>query len=490
MKITLFTLYSLFSLLTYAQVGIGTITPDPSATLDIESNNSGLLIPRMETTQRTTIPSPAQGLLVFDTNTNSFWFFDSIDWIELLPGAVINVNNGLSENTGEIRLGGPLLEETSITQGNFGMTYNLSGSGDFNIQDNGTTKFSVLDNGDVNADTGTFFVDESTNSVGIGTTTPEQALHIIGTTRISTLAGTGTRIVVANDDGDLITQGLPNGDNLGNHSATTNIELNGNYLSGDGGNEGLTVDNTGEVGIRTLNPGASLHLTQDGTAIGDGMRYTSSAFNGQDWYFYMTTDDDLRIRDDASDVITFQNGSDRVGINTTAPTANLSVNGTANKTGGGAWAAFSDKRLKKDIIPYTDGLSELLQIKPVRFKYIEEFAIKNNPEKEFVGVIAQEIKEVAPYMVETVQYNPAKDHIKSTDNEDDISSATASSHLIPGQDIFSYDPSALNYMLINAVKEQQKMIEKQKTEIKAQATEIQKIKERMNHFEKLLKKMF
>ena len=159
MKIILFTLYSLISILSFAQVGIGTITPDPSASLDIESNNSGLLIPRMETTQRTSIPSPAQGLLVFDTNTNSFWFFDSTDWIELQAGAVINANNGLSENTGEIRLGGPLLEETGITQGNFGMTYNLSGTGDFNIQDNGTTKFSVLDNGDVNADTGTFFVD-------------------------------------------------------------------------------------------------------------------------------------------------------------------------------------------------------------------------------------------------------------------------------------------------------------------------------------------
>ena len=37
------------------------------------------------------------------------------------------------------------------------------------------------------------------------------------------------------------------GDNLGNHTATENIKLNGNYLSNDGGNEGISVDNSGNV---------------------------------------------------------------------------------------------------------------------------------------------------------------------------------------------------------------------------------------------------
>ena len=44
------------------------------------------------------------------------------------------------------------------------------------------------------------------------------------------------------------------GDNLGNHTAGQNIQLDGNYLSGDGGNEGVFVDATGNVGIGTDTP--------------------------------------------------------------------------------------------------------------------------------------------------------------------------------------------------------------------------------------------
>ncbi|MHC4867436.1 MAG: hypothetical protein ACYTEX_25465, partial [Planctomycetota bacterium] len=53
------------------------------------------------------------------------------------------------------------------------------------------------------------------------------------------------------------------GDNLGNHTATQNINLNGNYLSGDGGDEGVYVANDGKVGIGTSGPGARLELTQN-----------------------------------------------------------------------------------------------------------------------------------------------------------------------------------------------------------------------------------
>ncbi len=74
----------------YAQVGINTDGTDPhaSAMLDIKSTNKGILIPRMTTTQRTNINSPAIGLLVFDTTTESFWFSNATSWIELKDGAL------------------------------------------------------------------------------------------------------------------------------------------------------------------------------------------------------------------------------------------------------------------------------------------------------------------------------------------------------------------------------------------------------------------
>ncbi|MDA9874421.1 DUF1566 domain-containing protein [Flavobacteriaceae bacterium] len=56
---------------TYAQVGIGTTTPDASAALDITSTTGGLLVPRMTAVQRDAITSPAQGLIIFCSDCSS-----------------------------------------------------------------------------------------------------------------------------------------------------------------------------------------------------------------------------------------------------------------------------------------------------------------------------------------------------------------------------------------------------------------------------------
>lgn len=69
------------------RVGVNTTTPDASAALDVSSTNSGLLVPRMTTAQRTAIASPAIGLLVYDTDTKSFWYRETAGWSEL-DGAI------------------------------------------------------------------------------------------------------------------------------------------------------------------------------------------------------------------------------------------------------------------------------------------------------------------------------------------------------------------------------------------------------------------
>jgi len=58
-------------------------SPDGSAMLDITSTDKGLLIPRMTTSQRTGISSPATGLMVYDTDENSFWYYDGGSWAEV-----------------------------------------------------------------------------------------------------------------------------------------------------------------------------------------------------------------------------------------------------------------------------------------------------------------------------------------------------------------------------------------------------------------------
>ena len=74
-KLLLLTL--LFSGFSYAQVGIGTTTPDSSSMLDVTSTTQGLLAPRMTTAERNAIASPAESLLVFDTDEDAFYYYDT-----------------------------------------------------------------------------------------------------------------------------------------------------------------------------------------------------------------------------------------------------------------------------------------------------------------------------------------------------------------------------------------------------------------------------
>jgi hypothetical protein len=68
---------------TYAQIGVNSSNsaPDASAMLDVSSSTKGLLIPRMTTTQRNAITSPALGLLVFDTNFNQLFHYNGFGWV-------------------------------------------------------------------------------------------------------------------------------------------------------------------------------------------------------------------------------------------------------------------------------------------------------------------------------------------------------------------------------------------------------------------------
>jgi hypothetical protein len=64
-------------------VGINTTMPDPSAALHVEADDKGMLIPRLTTQQRQMISNAATGLLVFDTDTGGFWFYNGSAWVDL-----------------------------------------------------------------------------------------------------------------------------------------------------------------------------------------------------------------------------------------------------------------------------------------------------------------------------------------------------------------------------------------------------------------------
>lgn len=68
--------------------------PNNSAILDVNSNTKGLLMPRLTTAQRLAISNPADGLMLFDMNTGSFWYYYKTNWKEVSTG-----NNNLPSDT-------------------------------------------------------------------------------------------------------------------------------------------------------------------------------------------------------------------------------------------------------------------------------------------------------------------------------------------------------------------------------------------------------
>lgn len=66
-------------------------TADTSAMLDIKSLSKGVLVPRLNSTQRQNIFEPAAGLLVFDTDDTCFYYFTGKKWLNLSAGNASNI---------------------------------------------------------------------------------------------------------------------------------------------------------------------------------------------------------------------------------------------------------------------------------------------------------------------------------------------------------------------------------------------------------------
>lgn len=190
-------------------------TANSSALLDIKSTTKGLLIPRMTTAQRNAIPSPAEGLKVFDTNTKTFWYYNGTGWVESASGSptnywTLNGTDIFNNNSGNVGIGtnvppSKLAIKTPInatgwthTGGNDSIIVNEAIGGvsaslgtttnhAFRLKTNGLGRLHVLADGRVTVGTnntqpyGMFTVESAPSDYGIS--------HTDGTILLSTFVG-------------------------------------------------------------------------------------------------------------------------------------------------------------------------------------------------------------------------------------------------------------------------------------------------------------
>ena len=98
----------------YAQVGIGTDTPDVATILHLESSNKGLLIPKLSESERNNIVSPPIGLLIYQTdNFEGFYSYTSSNnWSKISMYSEVNtfgdIKTGIqsADHSGWVKLDG------------------------------------------------------------------------------------------------------------------------------------------------------------------------------------------------------------------------------------------------------------------------------------------------------------------------------------------------------------------------------------------------
>ena len=154
----------------------------------------------------------------------------------------------------------------------------------------------------------------------------------------------------------------------------------------------------------------------------------------------------------------------------------LEIEGQAYKPGGGSWTVLSDARFKKNVEPFTDGLAKVMQIRPVSFQYNEKSSVIDQ-DKRYIGILAQDMLAIAPYMVEE---KLAGQRVMEIENGVD-------KILEPGTMAYTFDPSALDYLIINAVQEQQQMLESQQKRMESLEKENAELRARLDSLSTALK---
>jgi hypothetical protein len=343
-KILLIALCVYVSTASAQNVGINTTgaTPNTHSILDVSSSSHGILIPRMTTAQRGTfgggLGATEEGMAVYDTDTDSFWFWDGSSWGELVADTdndwTISGNNMYSAVSGNVGIGitNPAFKlEVQVPDGDIAIrTRGTAGNARFVVRTDGNANVLLYTSNGVDLRMGVGnspddIVINSSGFVGIGTTTPGAPLQISRNSSNYTFdvdgAGGGYTTTF-----DMDGTGL----DIGHNSSARNLNLKTNSL------DRLTVTGAGAVGIGTTTP-AGLFTVFDNVSNSRFYFDVDAAAGSYSTIFDMDVTGldighnssirNLNLKTNSADRLTITASGD-VGIGTTAPAHLLDVAGT------------------------------------------------------------------------------------------------------------------------------------------------------------------
>jgi len=290
----------------------------------------------------------------------------------------------------------------------------------------------------------------STGKVGIRTATPVLDLHVNAT-------DTPAMRMEQNNSGGFTAQKWDIGANESNwfvRDVTGGSRLPFRIRPG-APTSSIDINATGQVGIGTPSPNAQISIKDPGgstrlqlgqVAVGfDGLGVTTGAALSGSNYLLLGDGTNMEMNRPSGGTMSFRENDTvqmslvpggNFGIGTGAPDQKLSVNGDADKIGGGSWLNFSDERLKTIKGRFNSGLSAIMKLQPIRYEYLSNNALGLKSNGEHIGFGAQSVQKVIP---EAVTQNSA------------------------GYLMVNNDP--IIWTMLNAIKEQQKEIEQLKSQI-------------------------
>jgi hypothetical protein len=281
-------------------------------------------------------------------------------------------------------------------------------------------------------------------NIGIGTTTPSAKLELYGGLKVT--GGQNTDKIISITGGNNNTTGLGGDIDItggpGYNMRGGNVNIAAGYTSSWSG-AGTSTDVYIKGGIMestasnaTIQVGGG-KAESGGTQLTAGGDITMSAgnanlgnYNGGNIILLPGT-------------ATGSGTPGRMGVGTSSPDLLLTVNGSTDNTTG-VWAVFSDRRLKKEIEPLQGALATVQKLQGVTFRWKD--SKKDSTYGRVRGFIAQDVEKVIPEWVKT-KSNGFK----------------------------QLETIGIDALLVEAIKEQQAMIEKLQKEnenLKAQNTSV------------------